>query len=126
MKKNREERRAALEQVLQMREEIITPDGPNREIPETGLEETMVMVARGYVQATIGELLEQARLTRKIGKRELARKMGMNHARVSQIEQATNLELKSVLETAQLLEYDVSISLVPREGGKAFGALLKT
>jgi transcriptional regulator with XRE-family HTH domain len=77
-------------------------------------------------------------LARKIGKRErpvrchlvsktrkLARKMGMNHARVSQIEQATNLELKSVLETAQLLEYDVSISLIPREGGKAFGALLK-
>jgi ribosome-binding protein aMBF1 (putative translation factor) len=126
MKKNREERRAALEQVLQMREEVITPDGPKREIPETGLEETIELVARGYVQATIGELLEQARLTRKIGKRELARKMGMNHARVSQIEQATNLELKSVLETAQLLEYDVSISLVPREGGKAFGALLKT
>jgi ribosome-binding protein aMBF1 (putative translation factor) len=126
MKKNRDERRAALEQVMQMREEVITPDGPNREIPETGLEETMAMVARGYVQATIGELLEQARLTRKIGKRELARKMGMNHARVSQIEQATNLELKSVLETAQLLEYDVSISLVPRDGGKAFGALLKT
>jgi ribosome-binding protein aMBF1 (putative translation factor) len=126
MKKNREERRAALEQVMQMREEVITPDGPNREIPETGLEETIELVARGYVQATIGELLEQARLTRKIGKRELARKMGMNHARVSQIEQATNLELKSVLETAQLLEYDVSISLVPREGGKAFGVLLKT
>jgi ribosome-binding protein aMBF1 (putative translation factor) len=126
MKKNRDERRAALEQVMQMREEVITPDGPNREIPETGLDETMAMVARGYVQATIGELLEQARLTRKIGKRELARKMGMNHARVSQIEQATNLELKSVLETAQLLEYDVSISLVPRDGGKAFGALLKT
>jgi hypothetical protein len=59
-------------------------------------------------------------------KRELARKMGMNHARVLQIEQATNLELKSELETAQLLEYDVSISMVPREGGKAFGALLKT
>jgi ribosome-binding protein aMBF1 (putative translation factor) len=126
MKKNRDERRAALEQVMQMREEIITPDGPNREIPETGLEETIELVARGYVQATIGELLEQARLTRKIGKRELARKMGMNHARVSQIEQATNLELKSVLETAQLLEYDVSISLVPRDGGKALGALLKT
>jgi hypothetical protein len=50
----------------------------------------------------------------------------MNHARVSQIEQASNLELKSVLETAQLLKYDVSISLIPREGGKAFGALLKT
>ena len=126
MKGNREARRAALEQVMRMRDEVITPDGPAREIPETGLEETVKLVARGYLQATIGELLEQARLTRKVGKRELARRMGMNHARVSQIEQASNLELKSVLETAQLLEYDVSISLVPREGGKALGALLKT
>jgi hypothetical protein len=68
MKKNREKRCTALEQVLQMREEIITPDGPKREVPETGLEETIELVARGYVQATIGELLKQAHLTRKIGK----------------------------------------------------------
>jgi hypothetical protein len=47
MKKNREGRRAALEQVMQMREEIITSDGPNREIPDAGLEETMAMIARG-------------------------------------------------------------------------------
>jgi hypothetical protein len=58
MGKNRNDRIDALEQVLQMREEIITPQGPNREIPETSLEETMELVVRGYVQATIGELLE--------------------------------------------------------------------
>ena len=126
MKKNREARKAALEHVLQMRDEVITPDGPDRTVPETSTETMLEMVEQGYVQATIGALLEQARLTRKVGKRELARKMGRNHARISQLEAATNLELKSVLETADLLEYDVSISLVPREGGLAFGALLKT
>jgi hypothetical protein len=86
---------AALEEVMQLHEDIITPDGPNRKIPETNLEETIKQIARGDVQATISELLKQARLTRK---------MGMNHARVSQIKQASNL-VKSVLETVQLLEH---------------------
>ena len=125
MKKISEARRAALERVLAMREDVIIPEKP-QPIPETSLEEMLEMVERGYLEATIGQLLEKARTARNVGKRELARRMNTNHSRVSQMEGAVNLELKSVLEAAGLLDYDVRIALVPREGGRGIGAVLKT
>lgn len=125
MNKNREARRAALERVRAIRQDVIVPKKA-QPIFESNPEELLETVERGYLEATIGELLERARTARKVGKRELARRMDTNHARVSQMEGAANLELKSVLEAAGLLEYDVRIALVPREGGRGIGALLKT
>jgi hypothetical protein len=59
VKKNRETRRAALEKVKLMGEGSVIPDRPTN-IPETTLEELEAMVTRGYLEATLGEPLEES------------------------------------------------------------------
>ena len=81
-------------------------------------------VNTGVLEASIGALLLQARQSRGLGKRELARKLGTNHARVTQLETARNLELHSILGVLDQLEFDLSISFVSRRDGKAFGAVI--
>lgn len=57
MKKNLEARRAALERVLVMREDVIVPEKP-QPIPETSLEEMLERVERGDLSASTKAKLE--------------------------------------------------------------------
>jgi DNA-binding transcriptional regulator YiaG len=124
MRKNAEARRAALERVMGMGEAPIRLDA-SLEIPEEDPTQLEGRVNHAYLEATVGELLEAARRERGLGKREFARVLGTTHGRVGQLEQADNLELKSVLETAAALEYDLELSLIPRAGGRTLGAVVR-
>ncbi len=124
MKRNSEARRAAFQQILLMGEGPVIPDKPVS-IPEEDPADLERRINQAYFEATIGELLEAARLERGLGKRELARVMGTTHGRIGQLEQARNLELKSVMETAAALGYDLELSLIPRAGGRTLGAVVR-
>ena len=121
---NRAKRKAALAAVMQMGEGPVIPKSKTA-LPSEAVEHLEQTVEKGYLAQTIGELLEKARQTRGLGKRELARKLETSHGRVSKLEQSENIELKSLLEVAQTLGYDLSISLIPKEGGVALGAVVK-
>lgn len=121
---NRTKRKAALAAVMQMGEGPVTPK-TKTVLPSEAVEQLEQTIAQGYLAQTIGELLEKARQTRGLGKRELARKLETSHGRVSKLEQSENIELKSLFEVAQTLGYDLSISLIPKEGGASLGAVVK-
>jgi|GEM_PF-6876788 len=117
-------RTKALEQVLQMGEGPVLPGVPLPEVPTEDPQKLEARVEDGYLHQTVGQLLERARLERGMGKRELARKLGTYHARVSQLEQAENLELKSLLAALNELGYDLELSVIDRESGRTMGAVL--
>lgn len=121
---NRHKRKAALATVMQMGEGAVIPN-QKQSVPSQSVKYLEAAVESGYLAQTVGELLEQARKVRGLGKRELARKLETTHGRVSKLEQSENIELKSLLEVAQTLGYDLSISLIPKEGGASLGAVMK-
>jgi ribosome-binding protein aMBF1 (putative translation factor) len=124
MNKNREARREALQRVIARRDDVIIPKKLTF-IPEDAPPlETILQAA--LLEKTVGGLLEDARKERKVSKRELARKLNTVHARVSQMEKASNLELRSILEVARSLGYDVEITLIPQQGGRSLGTVMKT
>ena len=120
---NREARKAALERVMKCTDDIIIPKGPVF-LVESDPADLLETVERGYIASKIGDLLEQARKQRKIGKRELARALQTSHGRISALEKADNLELKSITVVAAELGFDVQISLIPKDGGTSLGAML--
>ncbi len=126
MKKNLEARKAAWETVKQMRDEYIVPSNGMYELPEADVQNLENIVESAYLEATIGELLETARKSRSKGKRALAKQLGTNHARVAKIEQSSNIELKSLMQAAKALEYQVRVTLEPINGqGEAISATLR-
>jgi hypothetical protein len=121
--KNREARKAALARVLAMTEDNIIPDVPTF-IPEENPDQLLEVVEQAYLSSKIGDLLEMARKQRKVGKRELARALQTSHGRITALEKAVNLELKSITAVAGELGFDVQVSLIPRDGGTSLGAML--
>ncbi len=124
MRKNVEARKAALQRVLKLRDDIIIPKTPVN-IPEEDPRDLLEMVEQGYMESKIGALLEDARKTRDIGKRELARSLGTTHGRISTLEKAQNLELKSITEVANALGFDVQVTLISREDGATLGTTFR-
>jgi hypothetical protein len=113
-------RRAALAQVM-MGEGVVTPD-QHTFIPKANVDTLESEIEAAYLEASIGKLLEIARSKRKLGKRELSRKLGTNHARISQLEGAENLELKSILQVLDSLDFDLELHLISRKDGEAIRA----
>lgn len=121
---NRARRKAALKTVMQMGEGPVVPL-KKRRIPSEPVEKLGATVEAGYLAQTVGELLEKARQTRGLGKRELARRLETTHGRISKLEQSDNIELKSLFAVAQSLGYDLSIGLLPQEGGAMLGTVIR-
>lgn len=124
MSVNRDKRKAALRAAMTMGEGPVVPS-KKAKLPSEDVNQLAATVESGYLAQTVGELLEKARQTRGLGKRELARRIGTSHGRVSKIEQSENIELKSLLEVASSLGYDLSISLLPQEGGAVLGTVVR-
>jgi ribosome-binding protein aMBF1 (putative translation factor) len=115
------EKRAALEAMLSSPEEVITPmqAQPILEADPNTLE---AVIEEGVFTQTIGELLEQARTSRGVGVRELARRLQVNHSQIKQLEgsgrgRLDNMEVQSLTRQAKALSYRVRIVLEPEEGG---------
>lgn len=122
------ERQAMLQAMLEMPETAIVPQKP-QSIVKANPEELEHSIEMGVLALTIGELLEQARTERGVGVRELARRLGLNHARVKQLEDAgrgrnENIEVQSLARQAKALAYRVRIVLEPEEGGRKLEARL--
>ncbi|MEY4530485.1 MAG: hypothetical protein RLZZ156_1206 [Deinococcota bacterium] len=72
-----------------------------------------------------GTLLRQAREARGKSLSKLGLELGISKGRVHQREQASaNLEIKTILEQADALEYEVELVLRPKQGGQEIRALL--
>ena len=123
--KNKEARRAAFAKVQTLGEGVVIPDKPTK-IIEADPAELEGLVNRGYLEATIGQLLEQVRHERGVGKRELARALKTSHGRITNLEKAHNLKMHSILEVASALGYDLEVSFVPQAGGRKVGALVRS
>lgn len=114
-------RQAALAQVMSMGEGVVYPDEPVA-LPTADVDSLASDIEVAYLQVSIGQLLETARSKRQVGKRELSRKLDTNHARISQLEGATNLELKSIVQVLHSLDYDLELHLVSRTDGEVIRA----
>jgi ribosome-binding protein aMBF1 (putative translation factor) len=122
-RKNPEARAAALAWAKNVTQDEIDQFA-NTNIPNEDPTTLETQVNTGVLEQSIGALLTEARKSRGLGKRELARQLGTNHARVTQLEKAQNLELQSILGVLDKLEFDLSIQFVSRHDGKAFGAVI--
>ena len=74
----------------------------------------------------LGELLSQARRKRGLTMQAVSKKSGVSRGRIAQIEGKANLELQTFVRQADVLGYDVVVTLQPREKGKeALSVLLE-
>jgi ribosome-binding protein aMBF1 (putative translation factor) len=118
--------RQALEAVMARRPN--TPAKPpknTKTAPEISLETLQTQLQAAVLASSVGAALEQARKRRGLSERALAKKRNLHFTRVGQIENASNLELSSVLQHAASLNYKVTLVLEPLEGGESIFAPLK-
>jgi ribosome-binding protein aMBF1 (putative translation factor) len=70
----------------------------------------------------VGQLIAKARKVKGLSHRQLAERVGVKHPRVVQVEQGENLEIATLFDYAQALEYDLEVRLVPKRGGEVLSA----
>jgi hypothetical protein len=121
--KNRAKRRAALKRLASYEADVIIPVKPQK-LPEAKVEELLDIVTGEVQKRQIGELISSAMAYRQIGVRALARRIKRSHSQIIALEQASNLELRTLLSIADSLDFDVELKLIPREGGQALQAEL--
>jgi ribosome-binding protein aMBF1 (putative translation factor) len=75
--------------------------------------------------AMLGELLSEARRERGLTMQAVSEKLGISRGRIAQLESTANLELQTFVPRADVLGYDVIVTLQPRaKGQEALSALL--
>lgn len=75
------------------------------------------------IATTVGSLLSQAREATELSLREVAKRAGVTHARIQQLESSENIETATLLRVAEAMGYHVRLTLVPeREGLKPLSA----
>jgi hypothetical protein len=121
--KNRAKRRAALKTLAGYEADVIIPAKPQK-LPEAKVEELLDTVTSEVQKRQIGELISSAMAYRQVGVRALARRIKRSHSQIIALEQASNLELRTLLSIADSLDFDVELKLIPREGGQALQAEL--
>jgi DNA-directed RNA polymerase sigma subunit (sigma70/sigma32) len=76
--------------------------------------------------AMLGDLLSQARKEQGLTMQSVSEKSGVTRGRIAQIEGKANLELQTFVRQADVLGYDVVVTLQPRDKDKeALSALLE-
>ena len=85
--------------------------------PDLTAGETEMHLHDTLISETVGKMFSLARKERKLSVRELAKKVSVSHPRVVAVENAGDkLEIQTLARFAQALNYDLEISLVPRDG----------
>ncbi len=70
--------------------------------------------------ANLKELIVTARKHRGLTLREAATSAGMKHPQLVQIEQSSGrVELRTLARIAQALDFELHVSLVPKQGGRS-------
>ena len=74
---------------------------------------------------TVGEMIATARAQRQMSARQVAERVNVSHPRVLAVEKSgVDIEIKTLVNYAKALGYDVQLSLKPREGGQEITASL--
>jgi DNA-binding XRE family transcriptional regulator len=106
---------AAPSKVSEMQERIWT----SQDIREVLLE--------SLVTETLGDMLQQARQSRKVTGEALGKRIGVSKARIAQLEglDSDKVELQTLTQYARALGYQVNIRFIPEESkGKVLSASL--
>jgi DNA-binding XRE family transcriptional regulator len=85
------------------------------------------VLLESLVTETLGDMLQQARQTRKITGEKLGKRIGVSKARIAQLEalESGKVELQTLTQYARALGYQVNISFIPEESeGKVLSASL--
>jgi ribosome-binding protein aMBF1 (putative translation factor) len=112
------EKQAELEQAFNESEAIFTSSNQGSS-PEISVAELQHTIETEVAKRRMGALLQEARNQAKLSGRATAKRLNMHHARLRKLEAAdTNLEVGSFVRVAHELEFDVTIRLESRSGGK--------
>lgn len=112
------EQQSELEQALSESEPVFTAATQDLN-PEIGVAELRQTIETEVAKRRMGALLQEARNQANLSGRATAKRLNMNHARLRKLEAAdTNLEVGSFVRVAHELEFDVTIRLESRSGGK--------
>ncbi len=75
-------------------------------------------LTKGVLVSRVGELLRQARLERGLTGEQAGALVGVKRARISQMETSGDvLQLQTLVEYAHSLDFEVQLSLIPKNGG---------
>jgi ribosome-binding protein aMBF1 (putative translation factor) len=78
------------------------------------------MIEEIIIAANLKELIVTARQQRGFTLREAATSAGMKHPQLVQIEQSSGrVELRTLARIAQALDFELHVSLVPKQGGRS-------
>ncbi len=68
---------------------------------------------------SVGDALQKARKTRNLTGQTLGKRVGVGRSRISQLEHKTHeYDLGTLYRVLDALDYDLTLTLVPRKGGK--------
>ena len=89
------------------------PEGVGYTAPEL-----QTMFQEALLDQNLGQALQEARKLRRLSGSELARRLSVTPMRVHQLEKVQgNVEVQTLVRVANALEYDLTLTLTPREGG---------
>ncbi len=74
---------------------------------------------KAVLQESLGALLSKARKETGLTMQAVGEKIGVSRGRIAQIESMPNLELQTLVRQADVLGYDVVVTLQPRSKKKA-------
>lgn len=106
---------------------LLPHDQPIRRKKQTDLPKAVTtsneidtMIEEIIVAANLKELIVTARKQRGLTLREAAVNAGMKHPQFVQIEQSSGrVELRTLARIAQALDFELHVSLVPKQGGRS-------
>ncbi len=116
--KNRAKRQAALKALAKQQGDVIVPK-KSQPLYEADVDALESLVTAEVQKRQIGELVSSAMAYRRVGVRELGRRVKRSHSQIVALGKSKNLEISTLLTIADSLDFDVELSLKPREGGKA-------
>ena len=74
---------------------------------------------------TVGKMIAAARAQRQMSARQVAERVNASHPRVLAVEKSgIDIEIRTLVNYAEALGYDVQLSLKPRDGGQEITASL--
>lgn len=107
----------ALKWLSEQPADIISPEKPQSLLPENLQETQFQTVLEGAIlAASVGALLEEVRSENKLSLRETARRVGMKHSQLLQVQNNPNgtMELRSLARIAKGLGYKLHLAFVPK------------
>lgn len=100
---------------------------PSKNLPRatTNPSEIDALIEGIILTANLKELIATARQRRGLTLRAAAASAGMKHPQLVQIEQSSGrVELRTLARIAEALDFELHVSLVPKQGGPAIEANL--